>query len=104
MVNIRREYTSAKVILSQDGLSEVISEIYCNIVGTDDVGHQLSSGKFFVCDAPDPSIFISFENITSDLLDWWITGTEDYNKLEQEVLDGLSSLFTPSLEIRALDL
>ena len=103
-VTYTRYYDRATVIVSSEGLSDVVSSVYCILTGTDDNGVSLNIGEDIVLDPPQSTNFIPFDQITKDTIDSWILEKEQYKALQLKVAQGIGALITPVIVYKSLNL
>jgi hypothetical protein len=102
------EYPRTEVILSQNGLEKIVSSVYCILKITNEEDISLSIGENINLEYPDETNFISFENITKEIVDSWVENTEQFqlmkNKIQQQMNDLLNPVTTimsfPFMEIQ----
>lgn len=90
-ISISRSYPNAQIDTSNDQLPDIIRSVYCVVYGIDENGVYETIGQDFILSEPNPSDFISFQSINREILDHWITNTDQYISLEQAVKDSIAS-------------
>ena len=110
-VTYTRYYDRATVIVSSEGLSDVVSSVYCVLTGTDETSYETSKarvslniGEDIVLDPPQSTNFIPFDQITKDTIDSWVLEKEQYKALELKVAQGIGALITPAIVYKSLNL
>ena len=103
MITYTKYYDRATVVVSAEGLSDIVSSVYCVLTGSDDSGVSLTIGEDIVLDPPQSTNFIPFDQITKDTVDSWVTVKEQYKTLELKVAQGIGSLTTPAIVSRPLN-
>ena len=104
MITYTRYYDRATVIVSSEGLSDIISSVYCIVTGTGENGVSLNIGEDIVLDPPQSTNFIPFDQITKETIDGWILEKEQYKALELKVAQGIGALITPAIVYKPLNL
>lgn len=102
-INYNRVYDRAMVVVSSEGLSDVVSSIYCILTGTDENGVYLTIGEDIALDPPQSTNFIPFNEITKETIDGWITVKEQYKSLELKVEQGIGGLTTPAIVVKSFN-
>jgi len=102
-ITYTRVYDRAMVIVSSEGLSDVVSSIYCIVTGTDDNGFSLNIGEDIALDPPQSTNFIPFDEITKETIDGWITVKEQYKTLELQVEQGIGGIVAPAIVVRSFN-
>lgn len=102
-ITYTRVYDRAMVIVSSEGLSDVVSSIYCIVTGTDDNGVSLNVGEDIALDPPQSTNFIPFNEITKETIDEWVTAKEQYKTLELKVEQGIGGMTTPAIVVKSFN-
>jgi hypothetical protein len=105
-ITYTRYYDRATVVVSSEGLSDVVSSVYCILTGTDEISEAriyLSIGEDIVLDPPQSTNFIPFDQITKDTIDSWILEKEQYKNLELKVAQGIGSMIAPVVVSKPLN-
>jgi hypothetical protein len=100
-ITFTREYSRAEVVVSQDGLTDVVVSIYCNLKAIDG-DYTALAGETIALDPPQASQFIPFDQITQDLCDLWVTAREQYKQLEAKLADMIAVQQSPPVVVRDL--
>lgn len=98
MIQFTREYSRAEVAKSQDGLTDVILSIYCNVRAVDG-NYATMAGETFPLSSPDPQVFVPFDQITESLVDSWIVQTDQYIKLEEKLTQMIEGMKNPPIVV-----
>lgn len=100
---VNTTYDRATVQKTYDGLSDVVTSIYVIITATDDdTGIVNTAGELITLDPPESTNFIPFDELSKETVDSWFIGNEQYQKLEDSVIDGLQAKLNPVEEIKPL--
>lgn len=102
-ITYTRVYDRAMVIVSSEGLSDVVSSVYCIVTGTDDSGVSLNIGEDISLDPPQSTNFIPFNEITKETIDGWVTDKEQYKTLELKVEQGIGGMVTPAIVVKTFN-
>jgi len=102
-ITYTRVYDRAMVIVSSEGLSDVVSSIYCIVTGTNDNGVSLNVGEDIALDPPQSTNFIPFNEITKETIDSWVTAKEQYKTLELKVEQGIGGMIAPTIVVKSFN-
>ena len=102
-ITYTRFYERAMVVVSSEGLSDVVSTVYCILTGTNENGVSLNLGEDIVLDPPQSTNFIPFNEITKETVESWVTTKEQYTNLELKVAQAISELVTPTIVHKPLN-
>jgi len=102
-ITYTRVYDRAMVVVSSEGLSDVVSSIYCIVTGTDENGVSLNIGEDIVLDPPESTNFIPFNHITKETIDGWVTTKEQYKTLALKVDQGFGGFATPAIVVKSFN-
>ena len=102
-ITYTRVYDRATVVVSSEGLSDIVGSVYCILTGTDENGVSLNIGEDIVLDPPQSTNFIPFNEITKETVDGWVTVKGQYTALEFKVAQGIGALTTPAIVYKPLN-
>ena len=102
-ITYTRFYERAMVVVSSEGLSDVVSTVYCILTGTNENGVSLNIGEDIVLDPPQSTNFIPFNEITKETVDSWVIVKEQYANLELKVALAIGELISPTIVHKTLN-
>ena len=85
-ITFTREYPRASVAPTSESMSDVILSVYCVLTLTDENGKTMSAGKDIPFNPPMPTSFVSFVDITKDMIDAWVLSRDAYIAFENKIL------------------
>jgi hypothetical protein len=90
-------FSPLEVVLSEDGLTNVVKTVHWRLIGTDSGFNESVYGSEAM-DTPVPENFIDYEDITKEDVQEWIEekmGTERINELKESIASSINLLKNP---------
>ena len=80
---------------SYDGLTDVVSVVHWRMTATDDTGTTVSNYGTVTLGDPSPGSFVSYDQITKELVIQWMEDAMDVPKLEENLSSQIYLLNNP---------
>lgn len=92
-------FTNAKVILSLDGMMNVIESVNTVVeVVDEDTGYLESGSAYIKLGPPDPSQFTDYNSVTEQMVSDWVTPKQQYIDLVALLTNNLTQRLQPVIE------
>ena len=102
-ITFTTEYPRSTVVLSSDGLTNIIESVYCVLTGTDDQENTLNFGEDIHFGNPNTTSFIPFDSITKQDIDGWVTSGKHYQRMVDKMTNNFNSLSNQTTTIIPLN-
>ena len=100
---VNTSFENAKVILSLDGMLNVIDSVNTVVVVSDeDTGYIETGSDYIKLGPPDPSQFTDYNSVTKDMITEWVTPKQQYADLVARVTANLQTRLQPVIEDKPL--
>jgi hypothetical protein len=76
------EYPRATILPVDGTLTNVVKSVYCICRGVDENGNYESIGEDIILESPIESQFVSFDQLTKEIIDSWVVQTSQYAELQ----------------------